>query len=66
MKLGFICICTGKYINYLDQFLNGFTKNFSEETEKVFFVFTDNHIDETIKKYQNEKNRIIYIQVDNL
>lgn len=66
MNIGFICICTGKYILYLDQLLSSFITNFVPDTNKFFFVFTDEDIPTYIEKYQTDKIKIIYIKQKNI
>lgn len=41
MKIGILYICTGKYVVFWKEFYNSFMKNFCNDCEKDFFVFTD-------------------------
>jgi len=43
-KIALSFIGTGKYLNFLPNFYEGFSKNFAPECEKHFFVFTDGEL----------------------
>ncbi|MCX6754456.1 MAG: hypothetical protein NTU81_01340 [Candidatus Nomurabacteria bacterium] len=62
MKIGILYICTGKYTIFWKDFYLSMEKNFIEDSEKHYFVFTDsNDID-----FENENPRIHRIHQNDL
>jgi len=43
--VGLICICTGKYIQFLENFLLSAENNFLPNHKKEYFIFTDSQLD---------------------
>lgn len=62
MKIGILYICTGKYTIFWKDFYLSMEKNFIEDSEKHYFVFTDS----TDIDFENENKNIHRIQQDNL
>lgn len=62
MKVGILYICTGKYTVFWKDFYLSMERNFIEDSEKHYFVFTDSpHIE-----FENENPRIHRIYQEHL
>ena len=58
-NIGLICICTGKYIMFLERYLETFIKYFCPENKKTFFILTDSNIEGLVIKYQTKNIKIV-------
>lgn len=54
--IGIFCICTGNYVQYLNDLVSSVNKYFLPKYNKVFFISTDNkkYVDKLFKKYDNK------------
>jgi FkbM family methyltransferase len=50
-KIGILYICTGKYISFLEDFINSANKFLLPYSEKKYFIFTDTKFEDTENNY---------------